>query len=222
MDDFGIAKAVDFGFRVYYVDGSDMWAASQGSTDYVLDEPEYAETEPQWSLKELEKKDWEFNLAKFNLEGTARQELKTEMLVSPDYTVPNVLRINFATDLPEQYLPDGSILVSFVQTYVNGYDPEEYGYFSVSCGVQVGNEDPRSRDVSNFEGFTKVDESVIEGTKLEELNAAERLPNNREDLKFELAIDQEIYNVKESQIKGNRRQECAVDMILDKKNIEMN
>jgi len=107
----------------------------------------------KYSSFPLAKKASNFNIskAKADLKGFGVQEIKSEMLRSPIYMKPDILRLTLTVDVPTALLPKDALVYQYVQLSDPKQDRKQpKQYMTIGCRMTAGK--PGSEVVENFEG----------------------------------------------------------------------
>ena len=146
-------------------------------------------------------------------------QFNATLLVSDNFAVDDILRIELETELPSTLLTDGQIMYQYASLFEVGTVFEVTGGISVGCQYTVGQSG--SQKVENFRGLglMKADGANIAGRTVGTQNSGEKLESN--DGEFDLMFgddDGYSYGVYPASIKGNSRVRCTSVQTFDKIN----
>ena len=181
--------------------------------DFYLGEPEYNFSgKVKYAPQKLGLVKEPFNLATIDasLKGYGSVTFNSTLMVSDNFVVDDILRIEVETELPSSLLTDGQIVYQYVTLFEVGTKFEETGGITVGCQYTVGQKD--SQKVENFKGLglMRADGANIAGRTVATQNSGEKLESN--DGEFDLIFgddDGYSYGVFPGSIKGNSKVRCT-------------
>lgn len=147
---------VTLGTRVFTSD-TDFTSLGDFATSYYLEEPtyEYNEDEDELEYVTVDYKQWAIDVEEdFGEQGRGVQDIYVDFVISKNFAVADVLRIEMGLELPEYLLTEGKVVYQYVQLI--GADLVEGTDDYISAGCQVTITDDESEEdtgkVENFEG----------------------------------------------------------------------